>query len=142
MLFIIGGCSSVTEIKERGDRWPNANPNFCITSWGTIYVPNGKLAEYTGDKISVQNAALLEHEEMHAARQRACLYAFWHMSYATSKEFRWKEEQLGYKVQIEYLRAHGIKPTEDWFIGLVMDDFYGGMVSKEDASKWFRSLPN
>jgi hypothetical protein len=139
---MIGGCASSIDIKERGDKFKSAPSNFCITSWGTIYVPNGQLKDYTQEPLQLLKAALLEHEKIHAKRQAELAYIFWYLGYELSDGFRWEEEKLGYEAQILYLRRRGVTVNEEWFLTVVLSEFYRGMVSKDEALKWFRYLPN
>lgn len=141
LIFISGCASAPIDIRERGSKFSSAPETFCIASWGTIYVPNGHLKEYTEVPLAPTAAALLEHEKVHAKRQAELAYIFWHLGYELSDEFRWEEEKLGYEAQILYLRRRGFTISEQWFLKVVLNDFYDDMVDKDEALKWFKSLP-
>jgi len=57
--------------------------------------------------------------------------------YRLSSRFRWGEERAGYARQIQVMREGGVPMTKAAFLTLVLDPFYGGMVSVAEASEWF-----
>lgn len=56
---------------------------------------------------SVEQEALLLHEREHARRQLAQGLGPWLAGYLNDPDFMWREEQLGWALEIEHLRDRG-----------------------------------
>lgn len=137
------GCQSanlrIDEIHVvKGDT--KAPAGFLSTRFGQIHVPEERWDEFTRPPISIQAAALLEHEKVHARRQIEGLSILWGFLYSTSASFRWKEESAGYETQFVYMAERGHITSKSEALHLVLDSFYGDMVSTHEASEWYDSL--
>lgn len=75
-----------------------------LALWGTIYLPK-RLRERLAGTARLDD--ILDHEAIHVARQHARGMARWHLRYALSRRFRWREEMAAYHSSLGRLRARG-----------------------------------
>lgn len=142
LVLLAASCSFARPAPVREQPWwlPQApNKNFLRTIAGVIYVPPGKLRDYTEQPLSIHAAALLEHEQLHARRQHEQWMVLWHIYYLTNPSFRWREERAGYAAQLRYLAQRGsaIRNLRTWFVEKATDPYYAGMTTAEEAGAWF-----
>jgi hypothetical protein len=64
----------------------------------------------------------------------------WVQKYLTDKSFRWAVEQRGYKVDILYERAHGIRVIPEVYARILSGKTYNSMVSYDEALQWVRDV--
>lgn len=141
---VAGGCASpadVIPIRAMPDdvERPRTAPGavVAVTYGGVIYVPPAELEAFLTRPPTLPRYALLEHERVHARRQREAFGFLWGVFYGISSSFRWKEERAGYARQIQVLREGGAPMLKAQFLSAVSDEFYGDMVSVAEASDWF-----
>jgi hypothetical protein len=80
------------------------NRDAPMAFWGTVYLPEGLGERLAGTE---ELADVLDHEAIHVARQHARGMARWHLRYALSRRFRWREEMAAYHSSLGRLRARG-----------------------------------
>jgi hypothetical protein len=80
------------------------NAQAPIAFWGTVYLPP-KFRERLAGTSRLDD--VIDHESIHVARQHARGMARWHLLYALSPRFRWREEQAAYHSSLRRLRARG-----------------------------------
>ena len=81
--------------------------NLITTVGDTIYVQS--LAHWDKKKLErpVYYDAVMLHEMTHSYRQNEMGLALWLSKYATSADFRWKEEQIGWFVTLRHFKKSG-----------------------------------
>jgi hypothetical protein len=86
---------------------------------------------------SIQQEALLRHEQLHAIRQLSYPLGIetWLLKYISEPSFRWEEEKLGYEQEITWLVQHGVYVYPPLWASY-MSNNYSSMVSFEDAQAW------
>lgn len=102
----------------------------------TVYVED--LADW--DLEDPLTHAVLLHERVHAIRQIEAGVASWAWDYLTDPDFAWREEQLGWAVQIAEWRRAGIA-FDAPALAKVLHDYphpLGPIVSESDALEWIR----
>jgi len=130
--------SPLTRLDEPVDASLVLKPLMVTTIYGTSYTASvASLSQAYGGVGSVPWDALFFHEQVHAKREFANPEFL--VRYVAERSFRWHEEQLGYEVEITYLRAHG------WQVDLAgyattLSSAYDGMVSYNDALAWLKTL--
>lgn len=154
ILIIMCGCNQPTlkldskweplkQIKEAPHEF--ITEEMTVTIDDTCYVYN--LREWIKNQPigSIENDALLYHEQLHAQRQLDYpgTIVIWLFRYITSPDFRWQEEQLSYEVEIRYLQNHGLRIDVN-NLAVIMSHKYktfgGQMISYSDAVKWINAL--
>lgn len=110
--------------------------NYC-------YVPDLKKWRQFYPDGSVQQDALLYHEQVHAKRQLGYPITLWLARYVTEPSFRWEEEKLGYEAEFRYLYKNGILLNPEAFAIMVSHDYKilgQQMVTYKDALDWINGL--
>jgi len=82
------------------------NRSAVIAFWGAVYFPPGLRERLERDEPE-RLRDLLDHEMIHVARQHGRGMAAWHVGYALSRAFRWREEMAAYHSSLGRLRARG-----------------------------------
>lgn len=145
-LLLAAGCIAPGhgEVREWPKAWGKPPCGNClVTIWGTIYVPTGRLGEFSSPNPAPATEALLAHEMVHVERQRdgsVIDTATWHARYFYDREFRWGEERRAYEREIEVLRARGGVVRRVDVLEAVLSPIYVGMVSKREAEDWLDGL--
>lgn len=145
----VEGLSHLTGIRYRSSFFDSFMPNSTtvMTVGENIFV-NKEYWEERFDPNSVQDQALMIHENEHAKRQFDMGVEIWLWRYIFSKSFRWQEEQAGIEAEWRWLYVtQGYTPPEGvgraFFINRYSDflvESYQGMVSKEEAMEWLVEL--
>lgn len=81
--------------------------------------------------------ALMMHELVHAKRQGKHWWQSWAwaMRYLVSPEFAWREEQLGWYVELQELRRMGMNINADW-VANTLSSYTPRIVSFAEARAW------
>lgn len=116
LLLALAGCSARTlalderwrplaEVVERPDLLIS---NGVATTLGArLYVADLRAFQARFPAGSVEREALLLHEQLHALRQQEAGLGPWLARYLRDGDFMWREEQLGWFLQLRHLQAHG-----------------------------------
>lgn len=89
-------------------------------------------------KGGVREQAYLEHEQTHYKRQRWWT-PIWIILYFLSKSFRWQEEKLAFKAEIEHLINAGIPINRYLYVEDISEDYWG-MCTVQQAAEFVRSI--
>lgn len=117
---------------------PDMPQDFAQTVAPYVYVSDLGAWEAVYPAGSVQRAAILAHERVHALRQGSDPIP-WCSRYQSDAAFRLDEEKLGYAEQIRVLVAGGAAVDVDGFVAALTSPFYGGMISSDDARTWVQA---
>lgn len=82
--------------------------------------------------------AIMLHERAHARRQNAA----WFVRYLMEPSFAWAEEQIGWRLELLWLRDHGVSWSPEG-IARMLSRYQvvgGSMVSFEDALAWAKAV--
>jgi hypothetical protein len=145
LALVLGGCvsqpledawSPLVRVEEDPTRIMSAD--VVTTVVDTVFVHDLAAFERNFPEGSVARAALLTHEREHARRQLAT-GAVWFARYLGEPSFRWNEEQIGWRLEIEAHLAAGerVVPEE---VADFLSTNYMGMVDRETALAWVRSV--
>lgn len=74
------------------------------------------------------------HEQAHCRRQ-AWQTPLWWARYALSKSFRWREERIAYRVEIQHME----RPSPTYYATALSEEYWG-MVDYQSALAWVRSV--
>ncbi len=149
-LLLLAGCQRPYALDER---WRPLvavveRPDLLVsdtvsTTLGTrVYVANldGWLRRFPPD--SVEQEALLLHEREHSVRQLEAGLGAWLARYLNDRAFMWREEQLGWFLQLRRLRDAG-RPIVPAVVALALSDYRnlsGPMVGYEEALAWVEAV--
>jgi hypothetical protein len=116
----------------------------------TLYVSdlNYVLTLQNTEQGRIELVGILMHEQLHSIRQQDD--SDWFINYAADSDFRWKEEKIGWKAQLEYWRKNGLTYVPEQ-IAMTLNEEYGPMellgiqivgrmVSYNEALSWLQSL--
>ena len=114
-----------------------------LTSWfvtigNTIYIPK----KYYNNCRTVAefkrfSLPLFEHENLHSERQEEYGVNKWLWKYITDKSFKWQEEKLAYKREIEIKKALRIKINKKWYFDTLKKY---NMTSDEEINKFLNEI--
>lgn len=122
-------------VVEDSSQVPDAaanDPSWTVTRSPCCYVRDLAAWEQVNPPGSIQREALLAHEQVHAKRQGEAGLVVWLLLY-TSREFRWREEQLGWRVEIEAFVHAGLTVNVDSLAQLLSGPNYDHMCSLQEA---------
>ena len=91
---------------------------------------------------SPEQEALLLHEREHAVRQLEAGLGSWLARYLNDRAFMWREEQVGWFLQLQRLRQAG-RPVVPAVIAAVLADYRnlsGRMVDYGEALAWVQAV--
>jgi len=91
---------------------------------------------------SVEQEALLLHEQAHARRQLETGLGVWLARYLNDRAFMWREEHVGWFLQLRRLQAAG-RPLVPAAIARTLAgyrNFQGRMVSHAEALAWIEAV--
>ena len=111
------------QLVTNGDRGWAGWPVYVIPSWCV-----GKPRE----------AAYVEHEKTHCRRQR-WITPFWWALWRLSRKFRWQEESLAYRKEIEVLMRAGVRIDMDYYATTLSSDYYN-LITYENAYAWLKRI--
>ncbi len=145
LIALLAGCSSVeldpqyrplTTLREGSPLGESA----ATTLGSTVYVAD--LDDWGGRLGTPRMHALLMHERVHSIRQHEIGLGLWLWRYLTSTKTAWREEQLGWAVQIQELRRGGEQVNPEGIARLLSDYAHPGgqIVSYEDALAFVKSV--
>lgn len=145
VLALLAGCSSVDLPEEFLPLTTLAEGNplgstAATTIGETVYVQD--LDDWRGRLGELRVRALLQHERIHAIRQAEAGVGLWLARYLSSRSFAWREERLGWFVQIQALRAGGETVNPEG-IAKILSDYkhpLGELVSYEEALGWVQDV--
>lgn len=110
--------------------------NTIATTLGTrVYVANLPDWLERFPPGSPEQEAFLLHEREHARRQLAAGLGPWLARYLRDRDFMWREEQIGWALQLEHLRDHG-RPLFPQVLAAALADYRnltGRMVGFTEA---------
>ena len=147
LVVLLAGCAGDRE--RLGPEW---RPLRYLQEGGALAVGLGPAdARTVGDTVHVAEleafrarhadpvalAALLAHEQVHAARQEGDGWA-WLARYLADRDFAWREEQLGWAAQVRYLREHG-RDVDPRAVARALAGYWhpsGQLVSESAAFEW------
>lgn len=147
LLIAAGGCASEEQLE------PRFAPLTRIVEVRELPLAAGRVSTiyttlYTSDLAaidswfpagSVQREALLLHEQAHAIRQAQ--ESFWLVKYVAEPSFRLAEEKIGWRLELLWLRDHGV-PIVPWNWAESMATGYSGMITHAEAEAWVDSVLN
>jgi hypothetical protein len=159
LLISLEGCSTqelpeswrpLTTVVERGDL-PGVGHGVVTTISPYLFTSDLDWFNERYPEGSVDHESLRGHERTHALEQeefigdatgarRAAKMSRWVQKYLTDKSFRWAVEQRGYKVDILYERAHGIRVIPEVYARILSGKTYNSMVSYDEALQWVRDV--
>lgn len=93
---------------------------------------------------SVEQEALLLHEQEHALRQQATGLGRWLGRYLNDRAFMWQEEQRGWALELRHLQRHG-RPIVRVGIASALHGYRnlaGRMVGFAEALAWIDAVLN
>lgn len=145
LLALLAGCSTadlpaefrpLTTLSEGNPLGPAA----ATTVGSTVYVED--LGDWEGRLGETRVRALLLHEREHSIRQHEQGVGLWLVHYLTSTSFAWREERLGWYVQIVTLRDGGEQVNPEGIAKILADYKHpmGKLVSYEEALAWVRDV--
>ena len=150
VLLLLAGCHRPYALDERWRPLVEVveRPDLLVsdsisTTLGTrVYVANldDWLRRFPPE--SVEQEALLLHEREHAVRQLDAGLGAWLARYLNDCAFMWREEQLGWFLQLRHLRTAG-RPVFPAVIALALSDYRnlsGPMVGYEEALAWVEAV--
>ena len=80
-----------------------------------------------------REAAYVEHEKTHCRRQRWITPVWW-IRWRLSRKFRWSEESLAFRKEIEIALKSG-SFNKDYYAKELSENYYG-LISYEGAYEW------
>lgn len=144
-LALLAGCGSLDVPAQYRplETMREGNPfgaTAATTVGSTVYVQD--LDDWRDRLETPRVRALLLHERVHAERQFERGTARWIWAYLTSREFAWREEQLGWYVQIQELRRGGETVSPEGIAKLLVSYRHpaGELVSYEEALAWVQDV--
>lgn len=150
IMLALTGCQGPIELEERWrplvevvERPDLLVSNTIATTLGTrVYVADLGEFKRRFPEGSPERDALLAHEREHAVRQLDSGLGPWLARYLNDREFMWREEQLGWFLQLRALQAAG-RPLFPAVIANTLSGYRnleGRMVSREDALSWIQDV--
>lgn len=150
VVCLLTGCQSPLALDERWRPLVEVveRPDLLVsdtiaTTLGTrVYVADLGAFERRFPEGSPEREALLTHEREHAVRQLNSGLGPWLARYLNDREFMWREEQLGWFLQLRALQAAG-RPLVPSVIARTLSDYRnleGRMVSEADALAWIQDV--
>lgn len=144
-LLLASGCTSeplaaewLPLVRVEQDPTRLVGAGVVTTIEDTIFVRDLAAFDLDNPAGSTGLAALLTHEREHARRQAAA-GPEWFVRYLAEPSFRWAEEQIGWRLEIEYHLAHGdLVDAENVANFLVAN--YMSMVDRPTALAWVQSV--
>lgn len=150
VLLALMGCQSplalderwrpLVEVVERSDLLVS---DAIATTLGTrVYVADLRAFEQRFPQGSPEREALLAHEREHAVRQLSAGLGPWLARYLNDRAFMWREEQLGWYLQLRALQAAG-RPLAPAVIAETLSGYRnleGRMVSRSEALAWIQDV--
>lgn len=116
------------------------NADLYMAWWGkVVFAPTQEDAQELEaaktNTAAIEGRALLVHEGTHIQRQRAWGPFAWVFSYVFNKKFRYDEELIAFKNEIEYLNSMrgGRRVKLEWAASQLSGEAYGSMVTYEQA---------
>lgn len=143
LLTLLAGCANTAPIPEKyrpletlSGRPDFLAPDTTATTVGkTVYVADVEKWLKERPEGTVRYDSIMQHERVHSYRQLKLGVGTWLSRYASSAAFRWKEEQLGWYIQIQLLRRGGFQINVDG-VAKSLSGYKPFMVSYEDARQW------
>ncbi len=83
--------------------------NTAQAIYPNIYLPKGICENLNSENPDPKNVGILVHEETHIKRQKEIGFLKWGIKYLFSPKFRFEEEILAIKAQMEYLKKRKVK---------------------------------
>ena len=150
LLLVLAGCQRpyplderwrpLVEVVERPDLFVS---DTVTTTIGTrIYVANLDLWLQRYPPGSVEQEALLLHEREHSIRQLEAGLGPWLARYLNDRDFMWREEQLGWALELRHLRDGG-RPVVPAGIAFTLNGYQnlsGTMVGYDEALAWVEAV--
>jgi hypothetical protein len=117
-------------------------PDSAITTIGKRCLV-ADLDEFLGDHPpgSADFDAIMLHEQAHAVRQRERGLTAWLAAYLADRDFAWAEEQVGWAIELQHLRARGALTNPPEYYASILARYRnarGQLVSYEAALEWVR----
>lgn len=149
-LLLLAGCASphalderwrpLVEVVERPDLLVS---DATATTLGTrVYVADLDAFLERFPPGSAEQEALLLHEREHAVRQLDAGLGPWLARYLNDRAFMWREEQVGWFLQLKHLQAAG-RPLFPQVIARTLANYRnidGRMVSEAKALAWVQAV--
>jgi len=150
VLLLVGGCRAslpleprwrpLVEVVERPGLG-SADPG--VTTLGTrVYVRDLDAFAKRYPAGTPEREALLSHEREHARRQLALGLGSWLARYLSDAGFMWREEQVGWGLELRLLRESGRSPRPE-AVALALSRYRnlsGRMVGYSQALAWVRDV--
>jgi len=148
-LLLLGGCATTRDVEpkyrpiETMAERPSLGGDSIITTVGkTVYV--GNLEKWMVDHPagSPRYDSIMLHEKVHSYRQlKGGLpgLTFWLGKYLSDQSFRWKEEQLGWYVQLKMYQRYGLQINAEG-VGRVLAGYIPKLVDYDEALQWVRDV--
>ena len=126
------------EVRLKGNLWLIIEGKRVIMTIGdTLYAHPDMWSKMTP---SLRSRAVIQvHEALHAQRQLESGIDKWILDYLLDEKFRWKEEQLAYAAEWEYMVKNGYKYVDGHYrvwAEILSGKTYGNMVSFEESYEW------
>lgn len=150
LLLVLAGCQRpyqlderwrpLVEVVERPDLFVS---DTVTTTIGTrIYVANLNLWLQRYPPGSVEQEALLLHEREHSIRQLEAGLGPWLARYLNDRDFMWREEQLGWALELRHLQDGG-RPVVPAGVAFTLNGYQnlsGTMVGYDEALAWVEAV--
>jgi hypothetical protein len=111
-----------------------------ITTIGdTVYVSTLKRWDDKKERYPRRYDAVMLHEMTHSLRQFSSGTAEWISSYLSSKDFRWKEEQLGWYIELRKYKQYGFRINVE-AVAKTLSEYSPSLTDYDTALQWTKDV--
>ena len=149
-LLLLGGCTVTRDVESKyrpietmAERPSLPNGDSIITTVGkTVFVGDLEkwMAAHPAD--SPRYDSIMLHEKVHSHRQlKAGLLGLtlWLGNYFSDQSFRWREEKLGWYVQLKMYQRYGLLVDAER-VARTLDGYIPKLVDYDEALQWVRDV--